>query len=70
MSDDIEDWAEKNFEALKKRFDDLQNELRSNKPRENISVRKVDTEEGERIVVEYQVQRWYSPEYFRKMLED
>lgn len=67
---DVQDWAEKNFKAVKKRIDGLTEELRNNKPQENINVRKVDTDDGERIVVEYSVQRWYSPEYFRKMLQD
>lgn len=67
---DVKEWAESNFEAVKNKIKDLQSEMRNSKPQENINVRKVDTEEGERIVVEYSVQRWYSPAYFRKMLQD
>lgn len=66
---DVMDWAESNFKAVKNKIKNLQTEMRNAKPQENINVRKVDTEEGERIVVEYSVQRWYSPKYFRKMLE-
>lgn len=67
---DTQSWAEKNFKAVKKRIDGLQKELRNNKPQENINVRKVDTDDGERVVVEYSVQRWYSPQYFKKMMQD
>lgn len=66
----VKDWAENNFKAVKKRMKKLQTEMRNNKPQENINVRKVDTEDGPKIVVEYSVQRWYSPKYFKTMLED
>lgn len=66
----VKDWAQENFEGMKNRFQKLQEEMRNNKPQENINVRKVDTSEGEKIVVEYSVQRWFSPKYFEKMLEN
>lgn len=66
----VKDWAENNFKAVEKRMKKLQTEMRNNKPQENIDVRKVDTDYGPKIVVEYSVQRWYSPKYFQTMLED
>lgn len=66
-----QEWAEQNFEAVKQKLKQIQNEMRNSKPRENINVRKVETENsGTQIVVEHSVERWYSPDYFKKMLED
>lgn len=67
-NEELEDFVQNNLEALKSKLDQFQNEMRSSKPQENLNVRKVDTDEGEKIVVEYSVQRWYSPNYFKKML--
>lgn len=69
-SQDVQDWAEQNFNAVKNKMQQIQKEMRNSKPQENINVRKVDTDEGEKVVVEYSVQRWYSKNYFKKMLED
>lgn len=72
-AEDVKDWAEKNFEAMKTRLEDLQEEMRNSKPRENISVRRVDSDdlegqEEDQIIVEHSVQRWYSANYFKQML--
>jgi len=72
-AEDVKDWAEKNFEAMKTRLEDLQEEMRNSKPRENISVRRVDSDDLEgqdedQIIVEHSVQRWYSAKYFKEML--
>lgn len=79
MSDDktpeeVEDWAEKNFEAMKNRMEEIQEEMRNSKPRENINVRRVDSEnlEGQdedQVIVEHKVQRWYSINYFKRMMQ-
>lgn len=66
-----QEWAEQNFEAVKQKLKQIQNEMRNSKPSENINVRKVETENnGTQIVVEHTVSRWYSPEYFKTMLKD
>lgn len=72
-AEDVKNWAEKNFKAMKTRLEDLQEEMRNSKPRENINVRRVDAEnlEGQdedQIVVEHSVERWYSVNYFKKMM--
>lgn len=68
---DTQEWAEQNFEAVKQKMKQIQNEMRNSKPEENINVRKVETDNnGTQIIVEHTVSRWYSPEYFKKMLED
>lgn len=71
----VKDWAEGNFRAMKNRMEKLQDEMRNNSPRQNINVRKVDAEnlEGQdtdQIVVEYSVERWYSVNYFKQMLKE
>lgn len=73
--DDTKEWAEKNFNAMKNRMQDIETEMRNSKPRENISVRRVDSDnlEGQdedQIVVEHSVQRWYSINYFKQMMND
>jgi len=68
--DSLKEWAEDNFEAVSNKIEQVTSEMRNNKPQENINVRKVDTEEGEKVVVEYSVQRWYDIKYFQKMLEN
>lgn len=71
---DTKEWAEQNFKAFKNQLKKLQEELRNNKPKENINVRRVDSEnlqneDTDQIIVEYSVQRWYSIEYFRQMIQ-
>lgn len=72
-SEDVKNWAENNFKAMKTRLEDLQEEMRNSKPRENINVRRVEAEnlegqEDDQIVVEHSVERWYSVNYFKKMM--
>lgn len=67
--EEVREWAESNFQAVKNKIESLQTEMRNSKPEEGISVRKVEVDGEEKIVVEYSVERWFSPEYFRKMLE-
>lgn len=60
---------------MKNRMQKLQEEMRNNKPKQNINVRKVDAEnldgvKDDQIIVEYSVERWYSINYFKKMVED
>lgn len=59
---------------MKKRMEKLQTELRNNKPKENINVRRVDSEnidaDEDQIIVEHKVERWYSINYFKKMMEE
>lgn len=50
------------FETLEKRVENLED---ANKTK----VRVVDTDRGKRIVLENQQQTWFSPNYFRKILE-
>lgn len=69
LENNVKEWAEQNFQAVKKQMKNIQNEMRSSKPQENINVRKVETKNGDKIVVEHSVQRWYSPKYFEKLLE-
>ena len=69
-ADELRNWTEQNFQAIKQKIENVEQEMRNNKPQENISVRKVSTEKGDRIIVEHSVQRWFSPEYFRKMLQN
>lgn len=71
---DVKDWAEKNFKAMKTQLEKLKGEMRDSKPRENINVRRVDSEnlngqDKDQIVVEHKVERWYSIDYFKKMIE-
>lgn len=72
--EEVQDWAEKNFKAMKERLENLRDEMRNSKPERKINVRRVDSDnlEGQdedQIVVEHTVQRWYSINYFKKMLE-
>ena len=73
--EELEDVMEANFKALGDRVENIQEEMRNSKPKQNISVRRVDSEnlEGQdedQIVVEHSVQRWYSINYFKKMLQN
>lgn len=73
--DDTKEWAEQNFKAMKQKMSDIEEEMRNSKPRENINVRRVDSDnlEGQdedQIVVEHSVQRWYSINYFKQMMND
>lgn len=72
---DVKDWAEQNFQAMKTRLQDLQEEMRNSKPRENINVRRVSADnlqgqDEDQIVVEHSVERWYSVNYFKQMMSD
>jgi len=72
MSDDnTQDLTEiKNkIEALANKIGSVEQEMRNSKPQENINVRVVDTKQGSKIVVEHSVERWYSPKYFKKLVE-
>lgn len=59
---------------MKKRMEKLQTEMRNNKPKQNINVRRVDSEnidaDEDQIIIEHKVERWYSINYFKKMMED
>lgn len=77
MTDDqeqsLKNWAEKNFKAMKTQIEKVKGEMRDSKPRENINVRRVESDnlqgqDKDQIVVEHKVERWYSVDYFRKML--
>lgn len=74
LENNTQKWAEKNFKSMKKKMKKLTKEMRNNKPQENINVRKVDGEQvgqdDDQIVVEYTVSRWYSINYFKKMIEE
>lgn len=72
---DIQDWAEANFKAMKNKMESLANEMRNNKPRENINVRRVSSDnlknhDDDQIIVEYKVERWYSINYFKQMINN
>ena len=57
------------IEALANKIGSVQQEMRNSKPQENINVRVVDTNQGSKIVVEHTVERWYSPKYFKKLVQ-
>lgn len=68
---DVQEWAEDNFKAMKQKLEDFRDEMRNSKPRENINVRRVEMDdEDDQIVVEHSVQRWYSINYFKKMMQE
>lgn len=74
VKENVQEWAENNFKGMKKRMEQLQDEIRNSKPRENINVRRVDSDnlknqDTDQVVVEYKVERWYSIEYFRQMMK-
>ena len=74
-AEEVQEWAENNFEAMKNMMGKIQEEMRNNKPKQNINVRKVDSENldgvnDDQIIVEHSVERWYSVNYFKKMLQD
>ncbi|MDY6774405.1 MAG: hypothetical protein SVS85_04355 [Candidatus Nanohaloarchaea archaeon] len=51
------------LEGLKERVDRIEDNSRT-------KVRVVDTEQGKRIVLENRQQTWFSPNYFRKILDN
>lgn len=59
---------------MKNQMKKLQTEMRNNKPKQNINVRRVDSEnidaDEDQIIVEHKVERWYSINYFKKMMEE
>lgn len=72
---ELKEWAEENFKAVKNSLKKVREEMRNSKPRENISVRRVDSEELEnhdddQIIVEHKVERWFSINYFKKMIQE
>lgn len=72
---ELKEWAEENFKAVKNSLKKVREEMRNSKPRENISVRRVDSEELEnhdddQIIVKHSVERWFSINYFKKMIQE
>jgi hypothetical protein len=50
------------FETLEKRVENLEEDKKT-------KVRVVDTDNGKKIVLENRQQTWFSPNYFRKILD-
>lgn len=72
--EELEEWTEQNFKAMKTKIQNLEEEMRNNKPKMNINVRRVDSdnledEDTDQIIVEHKVERWYSINYFKKMMQ-
>ncbi len=60
-------------ETLKKvvkKLDELERRIESLEDNRKTKVRVVDTDKGKRIVLEDRNQTWFSPNYFRKILDN
>jgi len=73
--EELQEWIEQNLKGMKNKFTQLQDEMRNNKPSTKINVRRVSADDlsgqdEDQIVVEHKVQRWYSINYFKKMLQE
>ena len=73
--DDTKEWAENNFRAMKNKMQSIVDEMRNNKPQENINVRRISSDklpnhDTDQVIVEYKVEKWYSINYFKKMMQD
>lgn len=74
-SEKVKKWANQNFKAVQQQLADVKQEMRNSKPRENINVRRVDSDDlegrdNDQIIVEHKVERWFDINYFKKMLEE
>lgn len=67
-ADEIDDFT-KAMEAFRKEFERLESRVDQLEDKTETKVRVVDTDSGKRIVLENRQQTWFSPNYFRKILE-
>lgn len=57
------------MEAFRQEFERLESRVDQLEEKTETKVRVVDTDNGKRIVLENRQQTWFSPNYFRKILE-
>ncbi len=67
-ADEIEDFT-KAMEAFREEFERLESRVDQLEDKTETKVRVVETDNGKRIVLENRQQTWFSPNYFRKILE-
>ncbi len=58
------------LESVIKKLDEIEKRLENLEENRKTKVRVVDTEKGKRIVLEDRNQTWFSPNYFKKILEN
>jgi len=59
-------------DKAKQKIQDLEERLERVEDRQDqqLKIKKVDTENGPRVILEHTVQRWLSPKYIDKVMED
>ncbi|MDY6789479.1 MAG: hypothetical protein SVV03_05975 [Candidatus Nanohaloarchaea archaeon] len=55
---------------IEDKLDTLESRIENLEDRTKTKVRVVDTDRGKRIILENRQQTWFSPNYFRKILEN
>ncbi|MDY6770599.1 MAG: hypothetical protein SV186_01430 [Candidatus Nanohaloarchaea archaeon] len=65
---EIDDFTQA-LEAFRDEFEKLESRVDQLEDKTETKVRVVDTDNGKRIVLENRQQTWFSPNYFRKILE-
>lgn len=67
-ADDIEGFTNA-LEKFREKFEQLEKRVENLEEKNKTKVRVVDTENGKRIVLEDRQQTWFSPNYFRTILD-
>ncbi len=60
----------KTLKKVVKKLNEIENRLENLEENRKTKVRVVDTDKGKRIVLEDRNQTWFSPNYFKKILEN
>ncbi len=60
----------KTLKKVVKKLNEIEKRLENLEDNRKTKVRVVDTDKGKRIVLEDRNQTWFSPNYFRKILEN
>jgi galactose-1-phosphate uridylyltransferase len=58
------------IEELREEVESVKDRVEQLEEKSKTKVRVVDTEQGKRIVLENRQQTWFSPNYFRKILDN
>ena len=67
-ADDVESFT-RALEKFHEKFEEIEARVENLEDKNKTKVRVVDTEKGKRIVLEDRQQTWFSPNYFRTILD-